>query len=96
MMAMYVCAEHPSLVRSSSEKVSSVGDTVVFECLLSSHRSSYSPVGATGSSSAQLARVDWLKDGMPIVADTRPSARRRYLIADSQVEQIFDDFTFTL
>jgi len=44
------------LLRSTQEKVSQLGDTVVFECL--SHP-------ASRGSSAQL-RVDWLKDGQPI------------------------------
>jgi len=48
-------------VRSAGEKVSQTGDTVVFECL--SHP-------ASRGSSTQL-RVDWLKDGQPIVADSQ-------------------------
>ena len=64
------------LVRSSTEKVISVGETVVFECL--------SEQMSRGPSTAQL-RVDWLKDGAPVTA-----ARRHYLIADSQVLVLID------
>ena len=47
-------------MRSTGEKVTHTGDTVVFECL--SHPASH------GSSS--LFRVDWLKDGQPIATSS--------------------------
>ena len=82
-------------MRSVGEKVSHVGDTVVFDCL--SHP-------ASRGSTTQL-RVDWLKDGHPIATGaqsppfgssrristgsqlrSRPlPSRRHYLTADSQI-----------
>ena len=77
-----VYSERPSLVRSSSEKTSRVGDTVVFECL------SEPPAAAPRAQQ----RVDWLKDGAPLVLTDRQSlsAGRHYLIADSQLLVLVD------
>lgn len=68
------CSERPSLLRSAEEKVSQIGDTVVFECL--SHP-------ASRGSSAQL-RVDWLKDGQPIATSSlSPDPQNSQTVATS-------------
>jgi len=79
---MCVCAEKPSLLRSSEEKVSHAGDTVVFECL--SHP-------ASRGSSAQL-RVDWLKDGQPIATRSQsPDSEDGQTIATDAQSSLLKD-----
>ena len=66
-------------MHSAGQKVSHNGDVVVFECL--SHP-------ASRGSSAQL-RVDWLKDGQPIVADSQllHSQGSQPIATDSQSQE---------
>jgi Leucine-rich repeat (LRR) protein len=63
----------PSLVKSTREKVTHEGDTVVFECLSSS--------SSTRGTSAARIRMEWLKDGRPLPM----ASSRHYLVADSQL-----------
>ena len=70
-------------MRSAGEKVSHTGDTVVFECL--------SRPTSRGSS-AQLIRVDWLKDGQPIaISSQSPDSHGSQTVAADPQSSLFAD-----
>ena len=69
-------------MRSAADKLSLVGDTVVFECL--SHR-------APHSTTTQL-RVDWLKDGQPIATSSQsPASQHSQTIATDAQSSLLKD-----
>ena len=75
-----VDVERPTLVQSSAEKVSRIGDTVMFECL-----------SRGGTTTTQLT-VHWLKDGQPVItaAAAGTPKSRHFLVADSQILVLTD------